>query len=95
MQPDKSLQEALLRSHQATEKANQAQHQLYSLGTGAENPAPEQTGTHQPKLHETSRNLIQSWDTLRQLDKDLAEKQSESSDKGSNIEGNLSKEISR
>ncbi|MDX5420448.1 MAG: hypothetical protein LPK09_14630 [Hymenobacteraceae bacterium] len=74
MEPDKSLKEALLRSHQATEKANQAQHQLYNMGTGSENPNPDQPDAHQPKLHETPRNLIQSWDTLRQMDEELANK---------------------
>ncbi|MBD1396763.1 hypothetical protein H9Q13_06260 [Pontibacter sp. JH31] len=74
MEPDKSLKEALLRSHQATEKANQEQHMLYNMGTGADNPNPDQANAHQPKLHETPRNLIQSWDTLRQLDEELANK---------------------
>ncbi|MDX5418977.1 MAG: hypothetical protein LPK09_07160 [Hymenobacteraceae bacterium] len=80
MEPDKSLKEALLRSHQATEKANQAQHQLYNIGTGAENPTHAQPEEHQRKLHETPRNLIQSWDTLRQLDEELANKKTDEKD---------------
>lgn len=73
MEPNKSLNEAQFRSHQATEKANQAQHQLYNMSTGASGQQAEQS---QPTLHESPRNLLQSWDTLRQLDQNLAAKES-------------------
>ncbi|MCP2043498.1 hypothetical protein [Pontibacter sp. HSC-36F09] len=71
-EPDKNLNEALFRSHQATEKDNQAQSELHSMSTGQQKG--EQPDALQPKLHETPRNLLQSWDTLRQMDMDLADK---------------------
>ncbi|MBX0332759.1 hypothetical protein K3G39_05875 [Pontibacter sp. HSC-14F20] len=71
-EPDKTLNEALFRSHQATDKDNQAQSKLYNMSTGQQNE--EQHDNARPKLHETPRNLLQSWDTLRQMDMDLAEK---------------------
>ena len=73
-EPDKNLNEALFRSHQATEKDNQAQSKLHSLKTAPENSNTQQPDASQPKLHETPRNLLQSWDTLRQLDEALADK---------------------
>ncbi|WP_299702930.1 hypothetical protein [uncultured Pontibacter sp.] len=76
MEPDKSLEEALFRSHQATEKSNQAQSKLYNMGSGPENPEAHQSAASQPELHETPRNLLQSWDTLRQLDEELEAKKS-------------------
>lgn len=70
MEPDKAFNEALFRSHPATEKANQAQSQLYSMGTAPQHPHTNPSG----ELNESSRNLMQSWHTLRKLDEDLAEK---------------------
>ena len=72
MEPDKTLNEALLRSHQATEKENQAQSELQNMSTGQQKEEQSNSGT--PPLHESPRNLLQSWDTLRQLDKALADK---------------------
>jgi hypothetical protein len=74
MKPDKSMEEALLRSHQATEKANQEQSKLHNMSNASENPEAQQSDASQPKLHETPRNLIQSWDTLRQMDEELEAK---------------------
>ncbi|MBF8965737.1 hypothetical protein I0P70_20965 [Pontibacter sp. FD36] len=71
-EPDKTLKEALFRSHQATEKANQAQDKLYNMSTGQQ--AGETQGNSIPELHESPRNLLQSWDTLRQLDEALEDK---------------------
>ena len=73
--PDKTLNEALFRSHQATEKDNQAQSELHNLSTGQQKE--EQPGSGTPPLHESPRNLLQSWDTLRQLDEALADKKPE------------------
>lgn len=72
MEPDKNLKDALLRSHQATEKDNQDQSQLNQMAAKAENTdnqAPEQ-----PELNEKPINLLRSWDTLRQLDEALVNK---------------------
>jgi len=78
MEPDKAFNEALFRSHPATEKANQAQSQLYNMGTASQQPHPTNpSGALHPELNESSRNLMQSWHTLRKLDEDLAEKMSE------------------
>jgi hypothetical protein len=88
MKPDKSLEEALFRSHQATEESNQEQSKLYNMGSGPENPEAQQSTTSQPELRETPRNLLQSWDTLRQLDEELADKQSAGSDKHPDTEEN-------
>lgn len=77
MEPDKSLQEALLRSHQATEKANQSQHKLQHMASDKPQHTPEQATKAQPELHETPHNLLQSWDTLRKLDEELARKEAE------------------
>ncbi|PKV63394.1 hypothetical protein [Pontibacter ramchanderi] len=70
-EPDKNLNEALFRSHQATEKENQAQSKLHNLSTGQQEEQPDNAT---PPLHESPRNLLQSWDTLRQLDEALADK---------------------
>lgn len=74
MEPDKSMEEALFRSHQATEKANQDQSKLYDMGSASGNPDAQNSEEPQPKLHETPRNVLQSWDTLRQLDEELEAK---------------------
>ncbi|MHC2993130.1 hypothetical protein OB13_16665 [Pontibacter sp. HJ8] len=74
MEPDKSLDEALFRSHSATEKANQAQHQLYNLRAPNEKQGTAPPASPQAELHESPKNLIQSWQTLRKLDADLASK---------------------
>lgn len=74
MKADKALKEALFRSHQATEKANQAQSELYNMGADAESQDAAKSATAQPKLNETPRNVLQSWDTLRQLDEELESK---------------------
>ena len=84
MKPDKSLKEALFRSHQATEKSSQEQSNLSNMASGSENPEAQQSAAPQPELRETPRNLLQSWDTLRQLDEELADKQSAVSEKRSN-----------
>ncbi|MDO6389989.1 hypothetical protein Q4E40_07615 [Pontibacter sp. BT731] len=73
-EPDKNLNEALFRSHQASEQNSQAQNELHNMKTAPEHPNTQQLDASQPKLHETPRNLLQSWDTLRQLDKALANK---------------------
>lgn len=74
MKPDKSLDEALFRSHSATEKANQAQHQLYKMRAADEKQGSVPPASPLAELHESPKNLIQSWQTLRQLDADLANK---------------------
>lgn len=69
MEPDKNLQEALLRSHQATDKYSQGQSQLKKLASQpGNNASQDQT---QPELHEKPSYLLKSWDTLRQLDQAL------------------------
>lgn len=71
-EPDKNLNEALFRSHQATEQNNQAQSELHNMRTGQQmNPQHENAI---PELRESPRHLLQSWDTLRQLDEALADK---------------------
>jgi len=71
MKARKSLNEAILRANQSTEKINQPQDMLFSMAS------PEQqtyTGnTHQAPLNESHINLMQSWMNLRGLDCKLAE----------------------
>jgi hypothetical protein len=76
MEPDKAFNEALFRSRSATEKANQAQNQLYNMGTAPQHQDVNPSSSPQPELNESPRNLMQSWHTLRKLDEDLAEKMS-------------------
>jgi hypothetical protein len=71
MKPNKSREEALFRSNQATEKANQEQSKLYNMGSDPEDRETQQSAASRPQLHESPHNLLQSWDTLRQLDEEL------------------------
>lgn len=88
MEPDKSLQEALFRSHQATEKSNQEQSKLYNMAGDSQSNEPQKADMPQPELHETPRNLLQSWDTLRQMDEELEAKKAKNkrkTDHGSKV----------
>ncbi|WP_162053745.1 hypothetical protein [Pontibacter pamirensis] len=71
MKPKRSMEEAILRAHQATEEDNQTQNKLFSMET------PEQStytnNTHQAPLNESHINLMQSWMNLRGMDNKLAE----------------------
>jgi CRISPR/Cas system-associated endonuclease/helicase Cas3 len=67
MRAKKVLKEAILRTHQTTEKANQTQEQLLHM----EQQAKEILD--QPQLNESPKNLIRSWYNLRNLDQNLAE----------------------
>ncbi|PVY43242.1 hypothetical protein [Pontibacter virosus] len=71
-EPDKNLNDALFRSHLATEKDNHDQSELYNMSTGQHKG--EQHENAVPELRESPRHLLQSWDTLRQLDEALADK---------------------
>jgi hypothetical protein len=84
MKPDKSLDEALFRSHSATEKANQAQHQLYNMRTADEKQGTVPPASPPAELHESPKNLIQSWQTLRKLDEELADKKAADATKKNN-----------
>ncbi len=74
----------MFRSHQSTEKANQEQHQLHNLGNAAGKSHDIQTNSPQAELHESPRNLLESWHTLRELDADLSEKKPEDAAKKPN-----------
>jgi hypothetical protein len=78
MEPDKSLQDALLRSHLATDEANQDQHQLHHMAAGS---GEKHIAKPQPELHETPHNLLKSWDTLRKMDEELARKEANAASK--------------
>lgn len=88
MEADKSLQDALLRSHQATDEANQDQHQLHHM---AANTGEKHTAKPQPELHETPHNLLKSWDTLRKLDEELAREEANAESKAQKPNNNKGK----
>lgn len=71
MKPKKSMDEAILRAHQSTEKVNEPQGKLLSMED------PDQSSytnnAHQAPLNESHINLMQSWMNLRGMDNKLAE----------------------
>ncbi|GAA4442061.1 hypothetical protein GCM10023188_41300 [Pontibacter saemangeumensis] len=71
METRKSLNEAILRSHQSTEKVNQPQDMLFSMATPKQQTYEH--NTHQAPLNESHINLMQSWMNLRGLECKLAE----------------------
>ena len=73
MKTDKSRKEAVLRAQQSTEKVMQAQEKLLHLKEQNSSLAEQSGSADPPQLHESPRNLMQSWHNLRSLDQDLAE----------------------
>ena len=71
METNKSLNEAIFRAYPATEKINQSQHKLSSMGSPDD--ASYTSNTHQAPLNESHVNLMQSWMNLRDMDNELAE----------------------
>ncbi|MDX5436334.1 MAG: hypothetical protein LPK03_04030 [Pontibacter sp.] len=72
MKPEKPIEEAILRAHNATEKEHQSQDQLYNMRTPQTNtPSPSYHG--EAPLNESHINLMQSWQNLRGLDNKLAQ----------------------
>lgn len=71
MKPKESMNEAIFRAHQSTEKVNQPQDKLISM----ENPdeTSYMNNAHQAPLNESHINLMQSWMNLRGMDNKLAE----------------------
>lgn len=67
MKTEKAHKEAILRAHQTTEEANQAQEELLHFNEKSRQSADS------TQLHESPANLMQSWHNLRNLDQDLAE----------------------
>jgi len=71
METRKSLNEAILRSHQSTEKVNQPQDMLFAMATPKQETYDH--NTHQAPLNESHINLMQSWVNLRGMECKLAE----------------------
>lgn len=71
METRKSLNEAILRAHQSTEKVNQPQEALFSMASPKQETYDH--NTHQAPLNESHTNLMQSWVNLRGMECKLAE----------------------
>lgn len=71
METRKSLNEAILRSHQSTEKVNEPQDMLFAMATPKQETYDH--NTHQAPLNESHINLMQSWVNLRGMECKMAE----------------------
>ncbi|WP_439880218.1 hypothetical protein ACSX1A_13755 [Pontibacter sp. MBLB2868] len=68
MKTEKAKEEAILRAYQTTEEANQTQEELLHMKEQAK------LSSDKSQLNESPTNVMRSWQHLRNLDQDLAEK---------------------